>query len=207
MSTLAISVLQGFFLGIVLGVSKHTREHSNVVPQIIALLMELSMKMLTTTVPSWVQCLPSRLVSSSSLHFACVLSTFRPSTWHERPCWVKNWCWRALATRMNCHKSNSILSLWPYVAIPSRPSSTGQQLESLHPAVQVFFLFLLKFWRIKSWSVFSRGMWSLVLQTQRSQGSYRTQQTFIVELVCHGLQTDKGKTGSRRILPDKFLSM
>lgn len=51
MSTLAISVLQGFFLGIVLGVSKHTREHSNVVPQIIALLMELSMKTLTT-VPS-----------------------------------------------------------------------------------------------------------------------------------------------------------
>lgn len=143
MSTLAISVLQGFFLGIVLGVSKHTREHSNVAPQIIALLMELGMKMLTT-VPSWVQCLPSRLVSSSSLHFACVLSTFRPSTWHERSCWVKNWCWRALATRMNCHKSNSILSLWPYVAISSRPSSTGQQLESLHPAVQVFFLFFAK---------------------------------------------------------------
>lgn len=48
MSTLAISVPQGFLPGIILGVSKYTREHSNAVPQIIALLMELRMKMLPT---------------------------------------------------------------------------------------------------------------------------------------------------------------
>lgn len=51
MSTLAISVPWEFFLGIALGVSKHISEHSNAVPQIIALLMGLRMKMLTT-VPS-----------------------------------------------------------------------------------------------------------------------------------------------------------
>lgn len=51
MSTLAISVPWGFFLGIALGVSKHISKHSNAVPQIIALLMGLRMKMLTT-VPS-----------------------------------------------------------------------------------------------------------------------------------------------------------
>lgn len=51
MSTLAISVPWAFFLGIALGVSKYTSEHSNAVPQIIGHLMELRMKMLTT-VPS-----------------------------------------------------------------------------------------------------------------------------------------------------------
>lgn len=79
------------------------------------------------------------------------------------------------------------LSLQSYVVTPSRPSSIGQQLEPLHRAVQVFFPVLLNFWRLKSWSVFSRGMWSVFLQTQRSWGSYRTQHTSIVGLGCLGL--------------------
>lgn len=58
------------------------------------------------------------------------------------------------------------LSLLPYAVTPYRPSSIGQQLEPLHRTVQVFFLGLLNFWRIKSWSVSSRGMWSVLLQTR-----------------------------------------
>lgn len=154
------------------------------------------------------QCLPSRLMPSSSLHFVYVLSTLRASTWDDLPCWVKNWCWCVLATRMSSYKSNSVPSVFATsCSHTQQASSTGQQLEPLHRALQVFFLVLLNFWRSNSWSVFTRGMWSVVLQTQRSRGSYGTQHTSTAELVCHGLWTDKGKAGSGRILPDRSISM
>lgn len=49
---------------------------------------------------------------SSSLHFVYALSTLRASTWDDLPCWVKNWCWCVLATRMNSYKSNSVPSVF-----------------------------------------------------------------------------------------------
>lgn len=138
--------------------------------------------------PPCLQCLPFGLMPSRSLHFVYILSMLRASTWHELPCWVKKWCWCALPTRMNCYKSNSVPSVFAILCSHTQQaSSIGQQPEPLHRAVQVFFPVLLNFWRIKSWSVFSRGMWSVFLQTQRSWGSYRTQHTSIAGLGCLGL--------------------
>lgn len=152
-STLTISLPQGFLLGIVLGVSKYTREHSNAVPQIIVLLIELRMK-IPLCQPSCVQCLPSRLVPSISLHFVYVLGQYLAWT----SLLGEELMLMCSGNQNEWNQMPFCLSLQPYIIISSRLSSTGQQLEPLHRAVQVLFLVLLNFRMIKVWSVFSRGM-------------------------------------------------